>query len=97
MAKGSDDKINAVCGVAAVTALVATLLIISSLNLLLTFASAFVIDLPLDVTRVGDIVQQLLQIKVPVPDATEALVLSAIAGFAAISITTTVAAVKISR
>ena len=97
MGKGSDDKINAVCGIAAVTALVATLLIISSLNLLVTFASAFVINVPLHVTRADDMIQQLLRIKIPVPDTTEGLVLSAIAGFAAIAITTTVAAVKINK
>lgn len=96
MAKRSHDKVNAMCGLAAISALVAALLIVSNSDLVLKLLSSFVIEMPPGF-GVQDIIQQLAQIKVTLPNSAERSVIFAIAGFLAISITSTVAAAKIRR
>ncbi len=97
MGNKSDDKINAIAGIAALSALVAMLLTLSNLGVILPLVSSFIVEITPESLQADEIVQQLAEVRVPLPDTGAGIMIGAIGGFIAISITSTVTAAKIRR
>ncbi|HKU48391.1 MAG TPA: hypothetical protein VJP79_00450 [Nitrososphaera sp.] len=91
------DKLNAIAGVAALSALVAALLIVSNMEQVKFTLSSIASQMPAWTSQPNEIVQQLVQIRVQFASMSESLTVYTIGGLVGLSITTTVAAAKIYR
>lgn len=96
MARNS-DKVNAIAGVAALSALIAAILIVSNLEIISSLLNSLASQMPLWTERPEDILQQLLQIRLPLPDIVEGLTIYVVMGLLVLSIGSTLAAAKIRR
>ena len=90
-----NDQLQLLAGVAAVSAVIAMVLILSSLPVLIPLLSEFIGQLPASAASAEDIVGQLAEVKVHTPNIIDAIALLAIAGFMVLSISSTVAVSKI--
>jgi hypothetical protein len=93
----SPDKLNALAGIAAVSAVIAMVLILSNLPILTLISSDFASQMPAWSGSFDNLLAQLIQFRVPLPSMVDAIALVAIAGFVALSVTSTVAASKLTR
>ena len=93
----NSDRVNAIAGVAALSALIAALIIVSNLDAMTSLFSVFAIQMPSWTGRVEDILPQLLQINVPLPDIAEGLSVYVTMGLVTLSIGSAFAAAKIRR
>ena len=93
----SSDKVNAIAGVAALSALIAALLTVSNLDATISFFSVFASQMPSWTGRAEDILPQLSQINIPLPNIAEGLNVYLIMGLVTVSISSTLAAAKIRR
>lgn len=96
MAKNS-DKLNAFAGIAAVSAVIAMVLVLSNLFVIVPLASDFISQIPAWTGNVEDLFRELTQIDVRLQSVNEGMALLAIGGLMTLSITSTVAAAKIAR
>ena len=90
-----DDKVQLLAGMAAVSAVIAMVLILSNLSVLVPILSDFNSQLPASATSTEDAIEQLTRVKVPTLNLIDALALMAITGFTVLSISSTVAVSKI--
>lgn len=89
------DKLQLLAGIAAVSAVIAMVLILSSLPVIVPLLSEFISQLPASAVSAEEIIGRLAQIRVATPNVIDLFALLAIAGFMFLSITTTVAVSKI--
>jgi uncharacterized protein YybS (DUF2232 family) len=90
-----DDKLQLLAGIAAISAVIAMVLILSNLFLIIPLVSEFINQLPASAATLEDLLGQLSNVKVHVPNGIDRIALIAITGFMVLSITSTVAVSKI--
>ena len=90
-----DDKLQLLAGIAAISAVIAMVLILSNLFVLIPLVSEFVNQLPASAASIEDIIGQLSNVKIHFPNGIDRIALLAITGFMVLSITSTVAVSKI--
>ncbi|HEV8386700.1 MAG TPA: hypothetical protein VGQ03_03670 [Nitrososphaera sp.] len=90
-----DDKLQLLAGIAAISAVIAMVLILSNLFVIIPLVSEFVNQLPASAATIEDLLGQLSNVKVHVPNGIDRIALIAITGFMVLSITSTVAVSKI--
>jgi len=90
-----DDKLQLLAGIAAISAVIAMVLILSNLFLIIPLVSKFINQLPASAATLEDLLGQLSNVKVHVPNGIDRIALIAITGFMVLSITSTVAVSKI--
>jgi hypothetical protein len=93
----NSERLNAVAGIAAVSAVIAMILILSNLAVLEPLVSEIVRQLPAWEGNPDQLFNQLARIRVQIPDMYEVAALVAIAAFLTLSLTSTYAASKIAR
>jgi hypothetical protein len=91
---GKTEKVNALAGVAAISAVVAMVLTLSYLSVIMALASAIASQIPTSIESVDDLVSKLVQLRVQPPGVIEAIALLGVVGFIAVSISATVALSK---
>lgn len=90
-----DDKLQLLAGIAAISAVIAMVLILSNLFVIMPLVSEFVNQLPASAATMEDLIGQLSNVKVHIPNGIDRIALLAITGFMVLSITSTVAVSKI--
>lgn len=90
-----DDKLQLLAGIAAISAVIAMVLILSNLSVIIPLLSEFVNQLPSSAATIEDLLGQLSNVKVHAPSGIDRIALLAITGFMVLSITSTVAVSKI--
>jgi uncharacterized protein YybS (DUF2232 family) len=90
-----DDKLQLLAGIAAISAVIAMVLILSNLFVIIPLLSEVINQLPSSAATIEDLLGQLSNVKVHVPNGIDRIALLAITGFMVLSITSTVAVSKI--
>jgi hypothetical protein len=93
----NSDKVNAVAGVAALSGLIAAILIVSDLDAISSLLYTLADQLPSWTGRPEDILPQLSQVSLPLPDIIEGLNIYAIMGLLVLSVGLTTAAARMRR
>ena len=92
-----DEKLNALAGIASISAVVAMVLILSNLPVISSLITSIATQLPAPAASVDETIGELAKVNVQPPSMLEGIALLAIAGFVALSISSTVAVSKIVR
>jgi hypothetical protein len=93
----NEEKVNALAGIAATSAVVAMVLILLNLSVVMPLASSLASQVPAAPTSLDDLMGWIAQVRIQQPSAIDSVALVGIAAFLVISITSTVAVSKIAR
>ena len=93
----NEEKVNALAGVAATSAVVAMILILLNLSVLVPLASSLASQFPAMPSSFDELAMHLTQLRIQQPSATDSVSLLGIASFLVISITSTAAVSRIAR
>ena len=93
----NEEKVNALAGIAAISAVVAMVLILLNLPVVTSLASSLVSQVPAPPTSFDDLAGQLAQLRMQQPNAVDSVALLGIAAFLVISISSSVAVSRIAR
>jgi hypothetical protein len=93
----NEEKVNALAGIAAISAVVAMVLILLNLSVVMPLASSLASQVPAQPTSFDDLAGQLAQLRVQRPSAVDSVALLGIAAFIVISISSTAAVTKLAR
>ena len=90
-----DDKLQLLAGVAAVSAVIAMVLILSNLFIIIPLLTEFIGQMPVSAASMDDIIGQLARVNVQAPNGIDLVALLATASFLIISISSTAAVSKL--
>jgi hypothetical protein len=93
----NEEKVNALAGVAAISAVVAMVLILLNLSLVIPLVSSLASQVPAPPNNFDDLAGQLTRLQIQQPNAMESVALLGIASFLVLSLTSTVAVSRIAR
>ena len=93
----NEEKVNALAGIAAISAVVAMVLILLNLSVVMPLVSSLVTQIPAPPTSFDDLTGQLAQLRIQQPSAVDSVALLGIAVFLVISVSSSVAVSRIAR